>query len=140
MPTDKPLTILLAEDDPDDRFLLQTAFIESSIEGELKFVNDGEELMDYLFRQGKYAKESDCPSPNVVLLDLNMPRKDGREALQEIKGNPVLCNLPVVVLTTSNLEQDLHYCREMGVDEFIVKPNNYSELLKVMKTVKQICQ
>ncbi len=134
------LTILLAEDDPDDRFLLKTAFVESSIYGQLKFVTDGEELMDYLLHQGEYANETPLSRPDMVLLDLNMPKKDGREVLREMKQHPSLRDLPVIVLTTSNLEQDKEYCLNLGVSAYIVKPNSYVELLKMMEEVKQLSQ
>jgi CheY-like chemotaxis protein len=140
MPAGQLITILLAEDDADDRFLIQTAFMESRIQGQLRFVNDGNQLMDYLLQRGDYADESGFPRPHVVILDLNMPRKDGREALLKIKQDPALRNLPLVVLTTSSLKQDKDYCSELEVSDYIVKPNSYTGLLGVMNRVMRVYQ
>ena len=101
----KPITILMAEDDPDDRMLTGDAFTENRLLNELRFVEDGEELMDYLYHRGKYADPSDAPRPGLILLDLNMPRKDGREALAEIKADKDLRQIPVIVLTTSKASE-----------------------------------
>ena len=103
----KPITILMADDDPDDRQLTQEAFEESRLANDLRFVEDGEELLDYLNRRGKYADPAQAPRPGLILLDLNMPRKDGREALQEIKADPDLRRIRVVVMTTSKAEEDI---------------------------------
>ncbi|HEX4147611.1 MAG TPA: response regulator, partial [Pirellulales bacterium] len=103
----KPITILMADDDPDDRQLTLEAFTESRLVNDLRFVEDGEELLDYLFRRGKYADPASSPRPGLILLDLNMPRKDGREALKELKADPVLKKIRVVVLTTSKAEEDI---------------------------------
>src|SRR5215203_6044130 len=97
----KPITILMADDDPDDRQLTKEAFEEARLANDLRFVEDGEELMDYLCRRGKYADPASSPRPALLLLDLNMPKKDGREALKEIKADPQLRQIRVVVLTTS---------------------------------------
>src|SRR5689334_10877604 len=97
----KIITILLADDDPDDRQLTRDAFMENRLANEFHTVNDGEELMDYLHRRGQYGELKNAPLPGLILLDLNMPRKDGREALKEIKADPALRRIPIVVLTTS---------------------------------------
>src|SRR5262245_29600376 len=100
----QPIVILIAEDDADDRVLTKEAFDESRLLNEVHFVEDGEELLNYLERKSPYA---DAPRPNLILLDLNMPKKDGREALKEIKSNPELRRIPVVVMTTSKAEEDI---------------------------------
>src|SRR5947209_16514798 len=103
----KPITILMADDDPDDRLMAREAFQEARLANDLRFVEDGAELLDYLRRRGKYADPASSPRPGLILLDLNMPRKDGREALGEIKADPSLRNIRVVVLTTSKAEEDI---------------------------------
>src|SRR3982750_3470141 len=103
----KPITILMADDDADDRELTREASAESRLANDLRFVEDGEELLDYLKRRGRYADPASSPRPGLILLDLNMPRKDGREALEEIKADPELKCIPVVVLTTSKTEEDI---------------------------------
>src|ERR687893_1855302 len=117
-----PITILMADDDADDRMMTQEAFAESRIANDLRFVVDGEELMDYLKRRGRYADPALSPRPGLILLDLNMPRKDGREALREIKADPSLRQIPVVVLTTSKAEEDIYGTYDLGVNSFITKP------------------
>src|SRR3954467_6028283 len=101
MATAKPITILMADDDPDDRQLTKEAFAEARLANDLRFVEDGVELLDYLNRRGKFAAPATSPRPGLILLDLNMPRKDGREALEELKQDPRLRTIRVVVLTTS---------------------------------------
>lgn len=121
--------ILVADDDADDRELIKVAFDESGADVELLFVENGEELMFYLSRQGKYADEEKYPFPSIILLDLNMPRKDGREALREIKENTNLKWLPIVILTTSTEAKDISKCYELGVNSYTIKPANFSELV-----------
>ena len=104
----RPITILLAEDDPDDRLMATEALEESRLANDLKIVEDGEELMDYLYKRGKFSQLKEWHLPGLILLDLNMPRKDGREALQEIKADPNLRRIPIVVLTTSDEEEDIY--------------------------------
>ena len=128
----KAIAILMAEDDPDDRLLACEAFEESRLANELYLVKDGEELMDYLYHRGKYNDEASAPRPGVILLDLNMPRKDGREALREIKADPDLRRIPVVVLTTSKAEEDILRTYDLGVNSFIVKPVTFTDLVEVM--------
>jgi CheY-like chemotaxis protein len=132
----KPIAILMAEDDPDDRYLAKEALSESRLANKLYFVEDGEELMDFLRHQGRYAEEAP-PRPGIILLDLNMPRKDGREALHEIKADPNLRRIPVVVLTTSKAEEDILRSYDLGVSSFIVKPVTFEGLVKLMKTLGQ---
>jgi CheY-like chemotaxis protein len=128
-----PLTILMAEDDPDDRFLFEQAFKELQIRGELRFAEDGEELMEYLHRLSEDDDPEPFPKPALILLDLNMPRKDGRQALLEIKTDPDLLSIPIVIWTTSNLKEDLSLSHEAGVDAFITKPFGYTELVDTVK-------
>lgn len=129
------ITILMAEDDEDDCLLAREALVESRLANDLRFVKDGEELMDYLHRRGKYSRVSDAPRPGLILLDLNMPRKDGREALKEIKTDPNLRQIPVVVLTTSKAEEDIYRIYDLGANSFITKPVTFSSLVEVMKTL-----
>jgi two-component system, response regulator len=131
----KPITILLADDDPDDRLLTRDAFEESRLRNVLEMVEDGEELMDYLHSRGRYSGENAKPRPSLILLDLNMPRKDGREALKEIKSCPDLRNIPVVVLTTSKAEEDILRTYDLGVNSFIIKPVTFDGMVDVLKTV-----
>jgi CheY-like chemotaxis protein len=132
-----PQTILMAEDDADDAFLLAETLRSLDCEAELRSVKDGAELMDYLNRQGKYADPELSPLPVLLLLDLNMPRKDGRQALREIKADPRLRKIPVVIWTTSDLQEDRAQCREAGADGYVTKPNNYGGL---MEEVKALCR
>lgn len=129
----KPITILLADDDEDDRLLTTKALAESRLANDLHVVGDGEELMDYLHRRGAYAALESSPRPGLVLLDLNMPRKDGREALREIKSDHSLRQIPVVVLTTSKAEEDIYRTYDLGANSFITKPVMFESLVGVMK-------
>ena len=129
----RPITILLADDDADDRVLTKEALSESRLANDLRFVEDGEDLLDYLRRRGKYASAESSPRPGLILLDLNMPRKDGREALREIKGDPNLRSIPIVVLTTSKAEEDIYRTYDLGVNSFITKPVTFDGLVAVMR-------
>ncbi len=131
----RPITILVAEDDPDDRMLMREALEESRLANNLEFVEDGEELLDYLRRQGKYSGQDKAPRPGLILLDLNMPKKDGREALKEIKASPELRSIPIVVLTTSKAEKDILKSYDLGVSSFITKPVTFDALIDVTKTL-----
>jgi two-component system, response regulator len=131
----RPITILLADDDEDDRMLTQTALAECRLANTLDFAEDGEQLMDYLKRRGKYADLASRPLPGLILLDLNMPRKDGREALKEIRADPQLCRIPIVVLTTSKAEEDILRTYELGVNSFIIKPVTFESLVEIVKTL-----
>ena len=132
----KPITILMADDDPDDRLLSKEALDEARLANELNFVEDGEELMDYLFQRGKFTEEN-APRPGIILLDLNMPKKDGREALKEIKADPNLRTIPVVVLTTSKAEEDILRTYELGVNSYITKPVTFDGMVEVMNSLGQ---
>lgn len=129
----KVITILLADDDPDDRKLTQDAFVENRLVNVLHCVEDGEELMEYLRRQGRYVDQKDAPLPGLILLDLNMPRKDGREALKEIKADPELRRIPIVVLTTSKAEEDIVRTYDLGVNSYVTKPVTFKSLVELIK-------
>jgi CheY-like chemotaxis protein len=131
----RAITILLAEDDPDDRMLVRDAAAEGRLINELRYVEDGEELMDYLHQRGKFAGARAAPRPGLILLDLNMPRKDGREALREIKADPFLRQIPVVVLTTSKSEEDVFRSYDLGANSFVTKPVTFQSLVELMKTL-----
>ena len=134
---ERPITILLADDDEDDRMMAEDALAESKLGNDLHMVVDGEELMDYLLRRGKYSNPATSPRPGLILLDLNMPRKDGREALREIKADPDLRQIPIVVLTTSKAEEDIFRTYDLGVNSFISKPVSFEGLVQVMKSLAQ---
>jgi CheY-like chemotaxis protein len=125
----------MADDDPDDRLLAEKALREARLTNGLYFVEDGQELMDYLHHHGKYADARRFPQPGLILLDLNMPRKDGREALAEIKAAPLLHRIPVVVLTTSAAEQDILRSYDLGVNSYITKPVTFQGLAEAMKVL-----
>lgn len=129
----KPIVILMADDDADDRLLAKDALAECQLSKDLQFVENGEELLDYLHRRGKYQQSVNAPRPGLILLDLNMPRKDGREALREIKADPELKKIPVVVLTTSKADTDIARIYDLGANSFISKPVSFEALVKVMK-------
>src|SRR5437773_6950618 len=131
----RSITILLADDDPDDRLLARQALEKSRLANDLRCVEDGEELLDYLRRRGKYADPKESPRPGLVLLDLNMPRKDGREALREIKSDPRLRDIPIVVLTTSKAEEDIARTYHLGVNSYITKPVKFAALVEVMRSL-----
>ncbi len=131
----KPITILMADDDPDDRQLTREAFEENHLAKDLRFVEDGEELMDYLHQRGKYAAEGAAPTPGLILLDLNMPRKDGREALREIKSDPRLRNIRVVVMTNSKAEEDILRSYDLSAASYITKPVTFERLVYVVRTL-----
>jgi len=131
------ITILMADDDPDDRLLVQDAFDEIRLDNPLAFVEDGIELMDYLHRRGAYAHLAGTPLPGLILLDLNMPKKDGREALKEIKQDPALRTIPIVILTTSNAEEDILRTYDLGTNSFIVKPVTFDKLVEIIRKVTQ---
>ena len=130
------ITLLLADDDPDDRLLVEEAVEEGGLPIQLRSVEDGEELVSYLLRRGRYADPGSSPSPALILLDLKMPRKDGHQALKEIKGNPELRRIPVVVLTTSKAEEDVARAYDSGANSFVVKPTDFRTLVDVMKTME----
>jgi CheY-like chemotaxis protein len=129
----KPIVILLADDDEEDRMLAADALEESRVVNDLRFVEDGDELLDYLYRRGRYSDADAAPTPGLILLDLNMPRKDGREALREIKADPDLRRIPIVVLTTSKAEEDIYRTYDLGANSFITKPVSFDCLVNVMR-------
>jgi CheY-like chemotaxis protein len=129
------VTILMADDDEEDCELTRDALQDARLANEMRFVYDGQELIDYLRRQGDYANPAvDAPRPGVILLDLNMPKKDGREALAEIKADESLRRIPIVVLTTSKDEEDVLRTYDLGVNSFITKPVTFAGLVEVMRT------
>lgn len=129
----KPITILIADDSEDDRMMTREALHDSQVINDLREVEDGEELMDYLQRRGAYSDPQSSPRPGLILLDLNMPRKSGQEALEEIKADPQLRRIPVIVLTTSNAEHDILRSYDLGVSSFITKPVTFDGLVEIMK-------
>lgn len=133
--TPKPITILMADDDADDRMMTREAFEESRLSNDLRFVEDGEELMDYLKRRGKYSDPATSPRPGLILLDLNMPRKDGREALREIKTDPNLKHIRIVVLTTSKAEEDIFRTYDLSAASYITKPVTFDSLVEVIRAL-----
>lgn len=128
-------SILIADDDADDRELIKAAFEENNFRHNIKFVENGEELIRYLKRKGNYADELTHPLPQIILLDLNMPKKDGREALKEIKTDNYLKYIPVIVLTTSMENKDVQKTYELGVNSFIIKPVTFRKLVEFTKTL-----
>lgn len=130
----EPVVILMADDDDDDFMLTQKALKESKLLNTLVRVKDGEELTDYLLKKGEYESKETL-RPGIILLDLNMPRKDGREALKEIKEHENLRNIPVVVFTTSKAEEDIYRTYQLGVNSFITKPVTFANLLEVIKSL-----
>jgi CheY-like chemotaxis protein len=133
----RPITILLTDDDEEDLQMTQEALRESRLGNDLRITRDGEELMDYLHRRGRYSDPSDAPMPGLILLDLNMPRKDGREALAEIKVDPDLRRIPVIMLTTSKAEEDIFRSYDLGVNSFISKPVTFAGLVEAMRVVSE---
>ena len=131
----KKALIVMAEDDPDDRLLTMEAVDDIDFPIELIFVEDGEELINYLEHHERYINLAPNSKPDLILLDLNMPRKDGREALLEIKSRTHLRKIPVVILTTSRSEEDVHFCYQNGASGYITKPARYDELIAVMQTI-----
>ena len=132
--TSDSITILMADDDADDRMLAEDAMRESRLSNTFRCVEDGQELMDYLMHRGKYVGE-DAPRPGLILLDLNMPRKDGRQALREIKSDPDLRRIPVVILTTSKTEEDVVRSYDLGANSFISKPVTFDGLVEIVRTL-----
>lgn len=133
----RAMTILMADDDADDRMLTKDALAESRLVNDLFLVADGQELMDYLNRKGEYEDPGTSPRPGVILLDLNMPRKDGFEALTEIRKDPVLRRIPVVILTTSKAEEDIYRGYDLGANSFVSKPVTFEGLVEAMKALGQ---
>jgi CheY-like chemotaxis protein len=137
MKSTRSIIILIADDDAEDRMLIKEALEESKLKNAIQFVENGEELMDYLHNRGKFTDKEKYTTPGLILLDLNMPKKDGREALKEIKADEHLRVLPVVVLTTSKAEEDILRTYNLGVSSFITKPVTFTSLVDVMKTLSK---
>jgi CheY-like chemotaxis protein len=131
----RSLVILMADDDADDCLMTREALATAGLRNELRTVSDGQELMEYLLHQGKYTDPASAPRPGLILLDLNMPRKNGHEALQEIKSHPDLKRIPVVILTTSQAEQDVYATYSQGANSYIAKPVSFENLVKIMETI-----
>ncbi len=129
-----PIAILMADDDLDDQMLAREALVEARLANKLYSVKDGQDLLDYLHNTGEYA-EQPVPRPGLILLDLNMPKKDGRQALKEIKEDADLRRIPIVVLTTSAAEEDILRTYELGVNSYITKPVTFAGLVEVMKSL-----
>ncbi len=129
--------ILIAEDDADDRFLLQAAFQENGFTDQLHFVDNGVELMEFLMARSDQSQNSQpLLLPKFILLDLNMPKKDGREVLKEIKQHPELKKIPVVIFSTTNNEQEMRRCYELGANSYVTKPNSFEHLLKIVANLR----
>lgn len=137
MSNSKSIVILIADDDAEDRMLVKEALEESRLINDIRFVENGEELMDYLRNEGKFTDKEKYPTPGLILLDLNMPKKDGREALKEIKSDPLLKVIPIVVLTTSKAEEDVLKTYNLGVSSFITKPVTFRSLVEIMHTLSK---
>jgi len=133
--TRRPITILMADDDADDRQVTKEAFDEARLGNDLRFVEDGVDLLDYMNRRGKFADPAQSPRPSLILLDLNMPRKDGREALRELKADPRFRAIRVIVLTTSKAEEDIARTYELTATSYITKPVTFDALVDVVRTL-----
>jgi CheY-like chemotaxis protein len=133
----RPPIMLIAEDDPDDRQWIKEALVVTHVNAEVRFVEDGEELMDFLFHRGKYKTTSTLAYPGMIILDLNMPKKDGREALKEIKSDPRLRHIPIIILTTSKSREDVFRTYDLGANSVILKPVKFSGLTEIMQSLKQ---
>jgi CheY-like chemotaxis protein len=129
----KPVAIMLADDDEDYPRLIKEAFKQLGMTNEIRRVEDGEELLDYLFRRNKYRNSSEYPLPGVIFLDLNMPRKNGLEALEEIRKSPDLRSIPVIMLTISSDKKDIRLSYTLGANSFVTKPFEFEELVQAIK-------
>jgi len=136
---DKRICILMADDDEDDFFLVKEALKENGIHNHLWQLTDGKELLDYLLKRGRFSKTQNWFSPELILLDLNMPGKDGRQALAEIKADPSLRKIPIIVFTTSNAAEDIRRCYELGANKYIKKPESFDVLVQLMETIVKYC-
>lgn len=132
-----PITILMADDDPDDRALTAEALKDARLINDIRFVENGEDLLDYLHARGKYAPPAAAPRPGLILLDLNMPRKDGRTVLKELKQDPELKSIPVVVLTTSKDDEDIYRSYDLGVNSYVVKPVTFGAIVDTLQTLEK---
>ena len=123
------MTVLVADDDPGDQLLMRRSFEKACVDCDLRFVNDGEEALDYLLRRGKYENPRSSPRPDVLLLDINMPKLDGRQVLGQVKTDPQLAAIPVVILTTSDWEFDVQACYELGCNSYLTKPVEVTDFI-----------
>lgn len=130
----EPIDVLLVEDDPGDTLMIREAFEDNKVQNTLACVTDGVEAMQYLRRQGEYG---DAPRPDLVLLDLNLPRKDGREVLKEIKSDDVLSTIPVVVLTTSQAEEDVLRSYRLHANAYVTKPVDFDRFIEVVRQIDE---
>ncbi|GAB4414136.1 MAG: response regulator [Bacteroidia bacterium] len=133
----KPIHILIAEDDPEDRMLMQEAIFESKLRNPVHFVENGEQLLDYLHHREAYFDAGQHPLPGLILLDLNMPRKDGREVLRELKATAAFRRIPIIVFTTSKDDEDILQSYDLGVNSYITKPSNFSQMVNVVCMLRQ---
>lgn len=131
----EPFSILVAEDDPDDQDMLQEAFQDMYDRDPLVFVSNGEELLDYLYRNNQYSDLKEKPLPELILLDLNMPKIDGREALKKIKADSCLKKIPVIIFTTSKAEEDISKTYLEGANSYIVKPISIKKLMEITSEI-----
>ncbi len=136
-PAPMPITILMADDDPDDRLLTADALKEARLINDIRFVENGVELLEYLRRQGRFSAPADAPRPGLILLDLNMPKMDGRTVLKQLKQDPDLRTIPVVVLTTSKDDEDVYRSYDLGVNSYIVKPVTFEALVDILQTLEK---
>jgi two-component system, response regulator len=136
VPADRPVRILVVDDDPDDQLLIREALAEARVQTDVQVVNDGLELLDYLRRGGRFSRV-DAPQPDLILLDLNMPRMGGHEVLQNLKTDPQLRQIPIVVLTTSKREEDVRRSYDFGANTFISKPNSFPDLVEVVQALEK---
>lgn len=128
--------VLVADDDTDDQFMLKEAFSSLNFDKEIRTVENGEELLDYLSKKGKYDEET-LPFPKLILLDLNMPKIDGRQCLRLIKENPDYCKIPIIIFSTSNNPEDISQSYELGANSYIIKPYSYNELVEIIDIIKK---
>lgn len=135
--TGKHCSILMADDDGEDCLLVRDALRETGRACDLHFVHNGEELFDYLRREGEYVELPESPLPDLILLDLKMPRKDGRETLRELKADPSWRSIPVIVLTTSTADDDVLFCYDRGVNSYLTKPATFRELIEMLTLLTQ---
>lgn len=133
----KPAVILLVEDDPGDQELTRRALLDGEVSHQLHVVEDGEEALDYLFRRGRYAEAADCPVPDLILLDLNLPKLNGKQVLDQIQNDPKLRRIPVVILTTSQQERDIQQCYDSGASSYIVKPVAIDDFMRMVHCIDQ---
>lgn len=135
--TKNAITILMAEDDPDDRLIIKDAFEEAHVCNTIHYVEDGEELLDYLYSRGKYSWPNSTLQPGIILLDLNLPKISGQDAVREIKSNLNLRRIPIVIMSTSKREEDIRLMYDMGVNSYINKPNNFAVLVEIVRSLSK---